>query len=313
MRTAAPDRIDFALRALAREVDLLRAGLADAKPLPSTPRESLLHNPAVLAVLGVVGTIATGIWQLHASRELEREKLRSSLIQEASKSDDQAKTLRNLRFLVKSGLLTDEGGQIAQMKAEDAPSFTSELTKPMTRQEMAEAFGNPKLAVKEGAGWGAFGVPDAAWVAENLVDVALPEMKGVAGFPASGRIKFHRKAADALKAVVAEIAERGLLHRIESFNGAFAPRTLPGGVYSAHAFGIALDLNVAANPLGGLGAPAGAKGSLRELVPIFEKHGFYWGGHFARPDPNHFQFGVKTERIVVVPGASASAAAAGRP
>lgn len=312
MRTATPDRNDFALRALAREIDLLRTGLVDLKQPPSKPRESLLHNPAVLAVLGVAGTIATGLWQLHASRELEREKLRSSLIQEASKSGDQEKTLRNLRFLVEYGLLTDESGQIARLKPEDAPSFTSEVIKPMTRQEMAAAFGDPKLAVKETAGWGAFGAPDAAWVAENLVDVVLPEMKGVAGFPASGRIKFHRKAADALKAAIAEIAERGLLPRIESFNGAFVPKTLPGGVYSAHAFGIALDLNVATNPFGGLGAPAGAKGSLMELVPIFEKHGFYWGGHFAQPDPNHFQFGVKTEKIVVSADASASAANAGR-
>jgi hypothetical protein len=32
------------------------------------------------------------------------------------------------------------------------------------------------------------------------------------------------------------------------------------------------------------------KGSVRELVPIANKYGFYWGGHFnSRPDGMHFE------------------------
>lgn len=310
MRTAGPDRIDFSLRALAREIDLLRAGLADAKQAQGNkPRESLLHSPAVLAVLGVAGTIGTGIWQLHANRELEREKLRSSLIQEASKSGDQTTTVRNLLFLVKAGLLSDEGGQIAHLKPENAPSFAKESAKPMTRQEMAAAFGDPRLAVNDDDGRPALGVTDAAWVAENLIKVELPQMKGVPGFPASGRIWFHKNAAEPLKAAIAEISQRGLMSRIESFDGTYSPSVPLMAGPGSHAFGIALDLNAATNRLGTGGAPIGAKGSLIELVPIFEKHGFYWGGRFARPDPNHFQFGVKTEKITVPGGASASDAA----
>lgn len=33
-----------------------------------------------------------------------------------------------------------------------------------------------------------------------------------------------------------------------------------------------------------------AQGSLRELVPIANEHGFFWGGHFKRrPDGMHFE------------------------
>ena len=39
-----------------------------------------------------------------------------------------------------------------------------------------------------------------------------------------------------------------------------------------------------------LPAPAGAEGSVRELVDIANAHGFFWGGHFkGRPDGMHFE------------------------
>jgi hypothetical protein len=34
----------------------------------------------------------------------------------------------------------------------------------------------------------------------------------------------------------------------------------------------------------------GELGSVRELVPLANRHGFYWGGHFrGRPDGMHFE------------------------
>jgi hypothetical protein len=51
-----------------------------------------------------------------------------------------------------------------------------------------------------------------------------------------------------------------------------------------------MDINVAWNGLGRQPAFVGQKGSVRELVPAAEKHGFYWGGFFAsRPDGMHFE------------------------
>lgn len=47
------------------------------------------------------------------------------------------------------------------------------------------------------------------------------------------------------------------------------------------------------NPLGARPALVGQKGSVRELVPIANKWGFYWGGHYSgRKDGMHFEVAV---------------------
>jgi D-alanyl-D-alanine carboxypeptidase len=75
---------------------------------------------------------------------------------------------------------------------------------------------------------------------------------------------------------------RGLLDRILSFGGGFEPRFVRGSTttLSNHSFGSAFDINVAWNERGHRPALVGEKGSVRELVPITHKWGFWWGGHF---------------------------------
>ncbi|MBP0649891.1 M15 family metallopeptidase, partial [Mycobacterium tuberculosis] len=52
----------------------------------------------------------------------------------------------------------------------------------------------------------------------------------------------------------------------------------------------AFDINAEWNPLGVEPAAMGAKGCVRELVPIANRFGFYWGGHFStRADGMHFE------------------------
>jgi hypothetical protein len=59
---------------------------------------------------------------------------------------------------------------------------------------------------------------------------------------------------------------------------------------SNHAFGTAFDINADQNSLGARPALVGQRGSTRELVPLANKWGFYWGGHFgSRPDGMHFE------------------------
>jgi hypothetical protein len=44
------------------------------------------------------------------------------------------------------------------------------------------------------------------------------------------------------------------------------------------------------NNLGKIPARIGSEGSVRELVPVANDFGFYWGGHFkSRPDGMHFE------------------------
>ncbi len=132
---------------------------------------------------------------------------------------------------------------------------------------------------------------DTAWLSENLVSVHIPQLAGVRGAPLSGKITLHKLAALPFQAFFAAVEAQGLSDRLLSFGGSFASRFVRGSrtTLSHHAYGTAIDLNVAWNPLGAQPALKGKPGSLRELVPLANAHGLYWGGHFTRPDGMHFE------------------------
>jgi len=62
---------------------------------------------------------------------------------------------------------------------------------------------------------------------------------------------------------------------------------------SMHALGIAIDLNPKLGPYWGWaapGAPSPAKSYPLEIVEIFERHGFIWGGKWREFDLMHFEY-----------------------
>ncbi len=64
---------------------------------------------------------------------------------------------------------------------------------------------------------------------------------------------------------------------------------------SKHAYGSAIDLNAEWNRLATVPALKGKQGSVRELVPLANRHGIYWDGHFkGRADGMHFEL-ARTE------------------
>lgn len=140
------------------------------------------------------------------------------------------------------------------------------------------------------------GMPEAiritdTWPARQLVQVALPQLIGVAGAPRDGVVTCHHLVADSLRDMWRAWEVAGLLPIVLSWAGLWCPRFIRGSssVLSNHAWGTAFDVNARWNPLGAAPAAAGSKGSVRELVPIAHSHGWYWGGHFARPDGMHFE------------------------
>jgi hypothetical protein len=134
------------------------------------------------------------------------------------------------------------------------------------------------------------------WERTNLRDVEVPQLAKVPKGPAGGKVRFNVLAADALRDAWAEIEAKGLLDRVVSWDQGYSPRTVVGTKrLSAHACGLAFDINAAANPYGQTPKAAGTPGSVAELVPIFEKHGFKWGGTYRQPDPGHFEFTVAPE------------------
>ena len=74
------------------------------------------------------------------------------------------------------------------------------------------------------------------------------------------------------------------------YGGCFAPREVrsdggtTGGNLSRHTWGMALDMNTATNPMGGVPTMD------CRVVWIFRKWGFAWGGNFTTPDGMHFEW-----------------------
>ncbi|MEO6122359.1 MAG: M15 family metallopeptidase, partial [Ilumatobacteraceae bacterium] len=101
-----------------------------------------------------------------------------------------------------------------------------------------------------------------------------------------------------LVAALTEVAQRGLADAIEvananayggCFNARFNRLSAALGSLSRHAWGGALDTNTVSN----------AQGSVPQMncdvVRIFRKHNFAWGGNFLTPDGMHFEW-VGTRR-----------------
>lgn len=131
------------------------------------------------------------------------------------------------------------------------------------------------------------------WAQKNIVTVDIPQLNGVdmGGAACSGKIKFHRLAVAQLQGMWAAWEKAGLLDRVLTYGGSFVPRFIRGSStnLSNHSFGSAFDINVAWNQLGHEPAAKGQEGCVRELVPIANEYGFYWGGHFSRRDGMHFE------------------------
>jgi hypothetical protein len=145
----------------------------------------------------------------------------------------------------------------------------------------------------------------ANWESANIARFPIPTLGHVAEFP--GFVRAHKAIGERVQALIAEWAEADLLHLLLSYAGGYNPRYIRGksGLspqghgpikstepvsLSNHAFGSAFDFNAPENPLKAIPRGVTEVGSVRELVPIAVRHGFYWGGWFSRRDGMHFEF-----------------------
>jgi hypothetical protein len=121
---------------------------------------------------------------------------------------------------------------------------------------------------------------DPAWVRTNIRRVRLPIL---------GAASCHRLLLPQLRAALQELARRGLGDLLDpsDFGGCFYPRfanlNTESGI-SHHSWGVAVDVNVSQNPLGG------EPRLDRRVVDVFERWGFTWGGRWLLSDPMHFEF-----------------------
>jgi hypothetical protein len=159
------------------------------------------------------------------------------------------------------------------------------LTTPNGRDEVIETFGNIQRFIRSD------GTLSPAWEAQSIVRVTLPKPLLLAGTSTKvTRVTCHKLLADTFKDVLRTIDAEGKWSALVSYGGGFNFRPIRGGhSVSLHAWGIAWDFDPEHNALG-------TKGTMdSQIVDIFERHGFFWGGKFkGRKDPMHFQFATGT-------------------
>jgi hypothetical protein len=147
---------------------------------------------------------------------------------------------------------------------------------PARPAELKARFGEPAVALPYGEDWVRL---DPGFLRRHIVTRRVPLL---------GAVTCHRRMIPALRSAMAELQRRGLGHLVDAaeYAGCYAPRRIqPSGTLSLHAWGLAVDLNAASNPVGG------ESNQDPRLVRAMERHGFAWGGDFPTvPDPMHFEF-----------------------
>ncbi len=163
------------------------------------------------------------------------------------------------------------------------PENLVSLTPPHGLQEIVEAFGDIYEYIR------ADGSLDPRWQSDFLARVSLPLPLRLSWDASRSvtQMTCHRRLVGVFARVFARVQERALESKIVTFGGCFSFRPQRrSGKLSAHAWGIAVDLNPESNPQGSAGdMDAG-------LIKIFRAAGFEWGGDWTglRRDPMHFQF-----------------------
>jgi D-alanyl-D-alanine carboxypeptidase len=122
--------------------------------------------------------------------------------------------------------------------------------------------------------------PDAAWVRKNIVTTTVPVL---------GRVTCHRLMVPQLRGALHDVEAAGLGGTLHRFDGCYVPRFIesnPDRSISLHTWGIALDIDAAANGRGTAGHMD------PRVVSIFKRWGFNWGGDWTYTDPMHFEMGA---------------------
>lgn len=178
------------------------------------------------------------------------------------------------------------------------PGFT-----PLSAQERDQVFGHIEFTPAGNKDNPEAVVVTNNWAGKYLTRVEVPQLKLIPGVeyqgkvmsrgPSSGSIDVHKDVAVPLQNLWQAWDDEGLTRLVKTWDGLGNTRFIRGSRsrLSNHAYYSAFDINYRWNMLGRQPALKGKTGSVRELVPIANELGWYWGGHFARADGMHFEYG----------------------
>jgi hypothetical protein len=214
------------------------------------------------AILALIGGAIGGIVQAWVSRDvaasnntalieiekikananiaLDRQKFETSLITKATESGNPQERIRNLRFYLKAGFLTDPDEKIANMNVEDAPSSPNSVTAALssaggdeTVDRLLELFGPPAKNITSNCGTVDSEVLKPQIVTENVANFRVTLLKPVIASLKGIISDIQKTEPDLMKDVVTE--------------GGLCVRYVRGSAarLSTHAFGTALDISFA--------------------------------------------------------------------
>ena len=142
------------------------------------------------------------------------------------------------------------------------------------------------------------------WEDDNIENFTDDRLRFSSGY--NGYVRCNKKAWPYIKSLIDAWENESLLHLVINYAGAYNARYKkiktnpppgPHGIktssdvnlISNHSYGSTLDISTTWNWIGDTPAICGQRGSVRELVPIANNLGFYWGGHYSNPDRMHFE------------------------
>jgi D-alanyl-D-alanine carboxypeptidase len=235
----------------------------------------LSTTSAALRGLGVGGSLRLESGRLRVVGVVADESLRNAEVALASR-DRRVKPLRSTVMVLlrepvspRELIRRTERGAAARIVDGAGP------VGPARPAQLKVMFGEPAVGLPYGDDWIRL---DPAFLRRYIVTRRVPIL---------GSVTCHRKMIPPLRAALGELARRGLSRLVNpgDYAGCHAPRRIqPRGQLSLHAWGVAIDLNAAANPF------MGRSRQDRRLVRTMERHGFTWGGDWpTRPDPMHFE------------------------
>jgi hypothetical protein len=233
---------------------------------------TLVFGAFTLRVAGILPDTAIGAHEVFVSRataaSLRLTRDRYLLIDPGPKASRAKLSARIRGLLPPGGLVQIRGpGETPFFRQGDA------VLPPVLLKVLFGEFAAAPIA-------GGYLTIDPAWVATHIV---------VASVPVLGHVRCNRALIPQLRGALSEIESQGLARLLNpaDYAGCYSPRFLnrnPETGISHHAWGVALDTNVSANPYGE------TPHQDPRIVAIFGRWGFTWGGSWLKPDGMHFEF-----------------------
>jgi hypothetical protein len=177
---------------------------------------------------------------------------------------------------------------VSNLGLESRPN--TKVSRSWDSRDPDDVLSTARLKAMVGEPWYQVGTGDAITMHPTWTATYLPATRVLLSAAIPVRARCHNAVSGALSAALDEVAAAGLggaidLSNTNTYGGCFNARySRTSGFLSRHAYAVALDMNTTSNC-------QGCTPHMNcDVVRIFRKHGFAWGGNWRVPDGMHFEW-----------------------